>query len=56
MKTGRALARLPPGARLSVRATDPMSAIDIPHAVTTAGGRLLSMERDGRELVFQIER
>ncbi len=56
MKTIRALARMDAGGRLVVRATDPMSAIDIPHAVASAGGRVVSHDRDGRVLTFQIVR
>ena len=56
MKASKALAGMSSGARLVVLATDPMSAIDIPHAVRGAGGRLVSQARDGRVLVFRIER
>ena len=54
MKTHGAVVRLPPGGVLTVLATDPMSAIDVPHAVSKAGGRLLSGERDGAVLTFEI--
>jgi tRNA 2-thiouridine synthesizing protein A len=56
MKTERALARADKGARLRVVATDPMSVIDIPHAVAKAGATLVSLERDGRDIRFDIER
>ncbi len=56
MRTRRALADLPSGARLMVRASDPLAAIDIPHFCTEAGHRLLSMREDGRVLVFAIEK
>jgi tRNA 2-thiouridine synthesizing protein A len=55
LKTSKALARMIAGARLVVWTTDPMSAIDIPHAVGVAAGRVVSMERDGRMLAFRIE-
>ena len=54
MKTHGAVVRLPPGAGLTVLASDPMSAIDVPHAVARAGGRLLSEARAGVVLTFEI--
>ena len=56
MRASRALTRMTRGQRLIVRATDPMSAIDVPHALATSGARLVSMQRDGGELTFLIER
>jgi tRNA 2-thiouridine synthesizing protein A len=56
LKTRKALARIAKGERLLVRATDPMSAIDIPHVVADVGGRVVSLVRDGRLLAFRIER
>ncbi len=56
MRTRGAVARLEPGATLKVFATDPMSAIDVPHAVAEAGGRLASSGRDGAVLIFDIVR
>jgi tRNA 2-thiouridine synthesizing protein A len=56
MKTSKALKGMIKGARIVVRATDPMSAIDIPHAVAGAGGRVEAFVREGRELTFRIER
>jgi len=56
MKVARALVRLPPGRRLLARATDPLSEIDIPHAVARAGGRVVSSAREGRIFVFAIEK
>ena len=54
MKTRKAMGRLAQGARLVVLASDPMSAIDIPHAVQQAGGRLIQQSREGDALVFEI--
>ncbi len=54
MKTRRALDRLPEGATLRVLTSDPMSAIDVPHAVTQAGGRIVSQSVDGDRLIFEI--
>lgn len=56
MRTRRALSDLPRGARLIVRASDPLAAIDIPHFCAESGHRLLSMREDGRVLVFSIEK
>ena len=55
MKVSRALAVASKGARLIVRATDPMSVIDVPHAVATAGATLIEQTRDGRVIRFEIE-
>jgi tRNA 2-thiouridine synthesizing protein A len=56
IRTGRAVSRLAAGARLTVFATDPLSPIDVPHAVAQAGGRLLAQERDGDVFIFRIVR
>jgi tRNA 2-thiouridine synthesizing protein A len=55
MKTRNALARLAIGGAFTVLATDPMSAIDVPHAATHAGGRVVGQSEDG-VLVFEIVR
>lgn len=56
MKTRNALLRLSPGAALRVLATDPLSAIDVPHAVALAGGRVTAISREGAVLTFDIVR
>jgi tRNA 2-thiouridine synthesizing protein A len=56
LHTRRALARLPQGARLRVLASDPMSVIDVPHAVAQAQGRLLSQASEEGVFSFEIER
>lgn len=57
LKTRRALARLEPGRRVTVEATDPMSEIDLPHMCRQDGHRLLSAHRRTERLfVFEIER
>lgn len=56
LKTRRVLAGLAPGTRIRVLATDPMSAIDIPHMCRQDGHRLLGDRRDERVLVYEIER
>ena len=54
MKTRTAVARLARGDVLRVLTTDPMSAIDVPHAVSGAGGKLFAQRRDGDVLTFDI--
>lgn len=56
LKTRRVLARLSAGTRLAVTATDPMSAIDIPHMCAEDGHALVEMQRDERALTFVIVR
>jgi tRNA 2-thiouridine synthesizing protein A len=56
LKTRRALRGLPPGARLTVSATDPMAAIDIPHMCMSDGHVLVAQRRDGDTQVFVIAR
>lgn len=56
LKSRRALARLAPGARLEVTASDPLAGIDIPHMCTEDGHRLVEQRRAGARAVFLIER
>ncbi len=42
LKTRKALAGLSPGGRLTVTATDPLAAIDIPNLIRETGDKLLS--------------
>ena len=56
MKTQVAVGAMAPGDRLVVLATDPMSAIDVPHAATGSGGSLVRQTRDGALLTFEIEK
>lgn len=56
LHTRRALASMPPGARLRVRCTDPMAAIDIPHMAHENGCELAAMVRQGPLLTFEIIR
>lgn len=46
LKAGKKLRSLAPGALLEVRATDPMSAIDMPHFCTQAGHELLEQRKE----------
>ncbi|HXZ14717.1 MAG TPA: sulfurtransferase TusA family protein [Roseiarcus sp.] len=56
LKTRKALNRLPPGARLRVTCTDPLSAIDIPHLVAAMGDVLESRSDDEGVFVFWLRR
>lgn len=52
----KALGRLPAGGRLTLLATDPLAALDIPNLVREDGHRLLASRREGDRLVFEIEK
>ena len=56
LKSRRALAKMLPGTRLRTLATDPMSAIDIPHMCNEDGHRLLNASEVSGRLEFLIER
>ncbi len=56
LRTAKALAGMRSGARLMVRCSDPMAAIDIPHLCNTSGHRLLATEKGERLIRFVIER
>jgi tRNA 2-thiouridine synthesizing protein A len=56
LKCRWALARMAPGARLEVVATDPMAEIDIPHMCAEGGHRLLDQRREAGRAIFLIER
>jgi tRNA 2-thiouridine synthesizing protein A len=45
-----------PGERLVVEATDPMSAIDIPHLIGATGDTLLAVERTGELIRFTLRK
>lgn len=55
LKTRKVLATLPPGARLEVRCTDPMSVIDIPNLIRETGDTV-EVRRQGEGIVFLIEK
>ncbi|WP_068310702.1 sulfurtransferase TusA family protein [Polycladidibacter hongkongensis] len=56
LKARQKLARMNAGDVLHVEATDPMSAIDIPHMCSEDGHCLLSSTQEGRLLRFEIRR
>jgi tRNA 2-thiouridine synthesizing protein A len=55
-KARKRLAHLPRGQVLKVIATDPMSAIDMPHFCSEQGHLLLSHEQEGSAHIFRIRR
>ncbi|MEI6573117.1 MAG: sulfurtransferase TusA family protein [Alphaproteobacteria bacterium] len=56
LRTRKALSRLKSGEHLHVLATDPMAAIDIPHALQGTGDRLIEQTRTDENLSFLIEK
>jgi tRNA 2-thiouridine synthesizing protein A len=56
LRTRKALLALDGGACLTVEATDPMAAIDIPHLVAQTGDALLASETRDGVLRFTIRR
>lgn len=56
LKTRKALATLPPGALLSVTASDPAARIDMAHFCATSGHTLLSVDETGGALTFLIRK
>ena len=56
LKARKRLEGMAPGAILKVIATDPMSAIDMPHFCNEQGHMLLDQQRDGLALIFRIRR
>jgi TusA-related sulfurtransferase len=56
LRTRKALSRIPPGGRLRVRCTDPLSVIDIPHLVATVGDVLESQSQEDGVYVFSVRR
>ena len=56
LKARKHLDSLQSGHVLKVLATDPMSAIDMPHFCNEQGHSLLTSEKDGDVLIFRIRR
>ncbi len=56
LKARKRLETLPSGEILKVIATDPMSAIDMPHFCNEQGHTLLGQSREGEALIFRIRR
>ena len=56
LRTRKTLLEMPIGALLEVRASDPLSVIDIPHLVQELGDRLISQSALSGVFAFVIER
>jgi tRNA 2-thiouridine synthesizing protein A len=56
LKARKRLTGMASGQVLKVVATDPMSAIDMPHFCNEQGHMLLSHETEGRHQIFRIKR
>ena len=56
LRARKRLQSMAPGAILKVIATDPMSAIDMPHFCNEQGHALLEQRQDGGALIFRIRR
>ena len=56
LKARKRLLSMQPGEVLKVVATDPMSAIDMPHFCNEQGHALLDQQQDGPALIFRIRR
>lgn len=56
LKARKRLEAMAPGCILTVIATDPMSAIDMPHFCNEQGHELLDQQQDGPALIFRIKR
>ena len=56
LKARKRLQTMAPGHVLKVIATDPMSAIDMPHFCSEQGHTLLEQASEGGALIFRIRR
>jgi tRNA 2-thiouridine synthesizing protein A len=56
LMTRRALARLIPGARITVVATDPLAVVDIPHMCGEEGHAVENVAQEESRSVFRIRR
>lgn len=56
LKARKRLEAMPQGGILKVIATDPMSAIDMPHFCNEQGHVLLDQQQDGAAFIFRIRR
>lgn len=56
LRARKRLEAMASGAILKVIATDPMSAIDMPHFCNEQGHTLLEQAKDGGALIFRIRR
>lgn len=55
LKLQKAMRTAAAGARLTLLATDPMARIDVPHLMTGAGGRVVSIDEADGVLTIVVE-
>jgi tRNA 2-thiouridine synthesizing protein A len=55
LKLQKAIRSAPPGARLTLLATDPMARIDVPFLMTDVGGRVVAIEERDGVLTIEVE-
>jgi len=55
LRLQKAMRDAPPGARLTLLATDPMARIDVPHLMAGLGGRVVSVEETAGVLTIEVE-
>lgn len=56
LRLRRALERLPAGARVELKADDPLARIDVPHFLAATGHRLVEMREEGLTMAFIVEK
>lgn len=56
LKAARRLRQMAPGDTLTLRATDPMAAVDLPHYCNDAGHTLMQTSTHGPVTIFVIRR
>ena len=56
LRTQKILRDLPVGAQITVLATDPVSAVDMPHFCNTSGNELISSRREDYIFIFHIRK
>jgi tRNA 2-thiouridine synthesizing protein A len=55
LRLRKALRDAPPGARLTLLATDPMARIDVPHLMAGLDGRVVSITEADGVLTIEVE-
>ncbi|MBA4803174.1 MAG: sulfurtransferase TusA family protein [Brevundimonas sp.] len=55
LKLQKAMRAAPPGARLTLLATDPMARIDVPFLMDQLGGRVVSVDESDGVLSIAVE-
>jgi tRNA 2-thiouridine synthesizing protein A len=55
LRLRKAMEGVPPGARLTLLATDPMARIDVPYLMTDLGGKICKIEEQDGVLHITVE-